>query len=78
MCHEIEDIDILLTGHQHREIAHPMANGVTILQTGCNGNSVGKVKITFEKTKHKWVKKRVLLNYYLYKELRLTKMYFHW
>ena len=49
MCHEIEDIDILLTGHQHREIAHPMANGVTILQTGCNGNSVGKVKITFEK-----------------------------
>ncbi|MBW3216875.1 hypothetical protein KZC64_25295, partial [Salmonella enterica subsp. enterica serovar Javiana] len=57
MCHEIEDIDILLTGHQHREIAHTMANGVTILQTGCNGNSVGKVKITFEKTKHKWVKK---------------------
>lgn len=57
MCHEIEDIDILLTGHQHREIAHTMANGVTILQTGCNGNSVGKVKITFETTKHKWVKK---------------------
>ena len=49
MCHEIDDIDILLTGHQHREIAHTMANGVTILQTGCNGNSVGKVKITFEK-----------------------------
>ena len=70
MCHEIEGIDILLTGHQHREISHTMANGVTILQTGCNGHSFGKVKVTFEKTKHKWVKKRVLLNYYLYKDLR--------
>lgn len=78
MCHEIEDIDILLTGHQHREIAHTMANGVTILQTGCNGNSVGKVKITFEKQNINGLKKRVLLNYYLYKELRLTKMHFHW
>ena len=57
MCHEIEGIDILLTGHQHREISHTMANGVTILQTGCNGHSFGKVKVTFEKTKHKWVKK---------------------
>lgn len=50
MCHEIEGIDILLTGHQHREISHTMANGVTILQTGCNGHSFGKVKVTFEKT----------------------------
>ena len=49
MCHEIEGIDILLTGHQHREISHTMANGVTILQTGCNGHSFGKVKVTFEK-----------------------------
>lgn len=78
MCHEIEGIDLLLTGHQHREISHTMANGVTILQTGCNGHSVGKVKVTFEKTKRKWVKKRALLNYYLYKELKRTKMYFHW
>ncbi|MEK4708196.1 bifunctional metallophosphatase/5'-nucleotidase [Bacillus sp. FSL R10-2780] len=57
MCHEIEGIDILLTGHQHREIAHTVINGVTILQTGCNGHSAGKVTVTFEKAEQKWVKK---------------------
>ncbi|HFK1434039.1 TPA: bifunctional UDP-sugar hydrolase/5'-nucleotidase, partial [Bacillus cereus] len=57
MCHEIEGIDILLTGHQHREIAHTVINGVTILQTGCNGQSIGKITVTFEKTEQKWVKK---------------------
>ncbi|TKI87842.1 bifunctional metallophosphatase/5'-nucleotidase [Bacillus mycoides] len=57
MCHEIEGIDILLTGHQHREIAHTVINGVTILQTGCNGHSVGKVTVPFEKAEQKWVKK---------------------
>lgn len=57
MCYEIEGIDILLTGHQHREIAHTVINGVTVLQTGCNGHSVGKITVTFEKTEQKWVKK---------------------
>ncbi len=57
MCHEIEGLDILLTGHQHRQIAHTAINGVTILQTGCNGHSVGKVTVTFEKTEQQWVKK---------------------
>ena len=57
MCHEIEGIDILLTGHQHREIAHTVINGVTVLQTGCNGHFVGKVTITFEKTEQKWIKR---------------------
>ena len=49
MCHEIEGIDILLTGHQHREMSQTVGNDVTILQTGCNGHSVGKVTVTFEK-----------------------------
>ncbi len=57
MYDEIDGIDILLTGHQHREIAQTLDNGVTILQTGCNGHSVGKVKVIFEKTEQKWVKK---------------------
>jgi len=57
MCYEIEGIDILLTGHQHREIAHTVINGVTVLQTGCNGHSVGKITVTFEKIEQKWVKK---------------------
>lgn len=78
MCHEIEGIDILLTGHQHREIAHTVINGVTILQTGCNGHSVGKVTVTFEKAEQKWVKKRVIQSYCPYKELRQTKMFFPW
>ncbi|HDR7793555.1 TPA: bifunctional metallophosphatase/5'-nucleotidase [Bacillus luti] len=56
ICHEIEGIDILLTGHQHREIAQAVC-GVTILQTGCNGHSVGKIAVTFEKMEQKWVKK---------------------
>ncbi|PDY55435.1 bifunctional metallophosphatase/5'-nucleotidase, partial [Bacillus cereus] len=33
MYDEIDGIDILLTGHQHREIAQTLDNGVTILQT---------------------------------------------
>lgn len=57
MCHEIEGIDILLTGHQHREIAQTTDTGVTVLQTGCNGHSVGKVTVTFEKMEQTWVKK---------------------
>ena len=59
MCHEIEGIDILLTGHQHREIAQTVGNDVTILQTGCNGHSVGKVTVTFEKMKQEWVKREL-------------------
>lgn len=63
MCHEIEGIDILLTGHQHREMAQTVGNDVTILQTGCNGHSVGKVTVTFEKNETRVGKKRVIPNY---------------
>ncbi|PGX16588.1 bifunctional UDP-sugar hydrolase/5'-nucleotidase [Bacillus sp. AFS033286] len=57
MCHEIEGIDILLTGHQHRELSQTLDNGITILQTGCNGQSVGKITVTFKKMGQTWVKK---------------------
>ena len=78
MCQEIEGIDLLLTGHQHRDISHTMANGVTILQTGCNGHSVGKVKVTFEKMKHKWVKKESSSELLSVQGVAADKMYFHW
>lgn len=55
MCHEIDDIDILLTGHQHRTITNTKVNGVTILQVGCNGHSLGKVKVTFERNNNEWI-----------------------
>ncbi|MEH7525173.1 bifunctional metallophosphatase/5'-nucleotidase [Bacillus sp. JJ1503] len=54
ICHEIEGIDILLTGHQHRMIADTL-NGVTVVQPGYNGQALGKVKAFFEKIEGKWV-----------------------
>ncbi|AWC33224.1 2', 3'-cyclic nucleotide 2'-phosphodiesterase [Bacillus cytotoxicus] len=54
MCHEIEGIDILLTGHQHRFIENETINGVTVLQPGCNGHSLGKVQIELEQNNSRW------------------------
>ncbi|UAL54665.1 bifunctional metallophosphatase/5'-nucleotidase [Bacillus sp. CMF21] len=45
-CHEIEGIDVLLTGHQHRSISGEI-NGVTVIQPGFNGRFAGKIEITF-------------------------------
>ena len=48
MCTEIEGIDVLVTGHQHRYIASEVG-GVTVIQPGCKGQAVGEVNITFTK-----------------------------
>lgn len=53
ICHEIEGIDILLTGHQHRKIAGEL-NGVTVLQPGFNGKHIGKASISFVKNNGEW------------------------
>ncbi|MCM3570914.1 bifunctional UDP-sugar hydrolase/5'-nucleotidase [Neobacillus mesonae] len=53
ICHEIEGIDVLLTGHQHRRIASKL-NGVTVVQPGCNGQAVGKVKLQFQRQNGNW------------------------
>jgi 2',3'-cyclic-nucleotide 2'-phosphodiesterase (5'-nucleotidase family) len=45
-CQEIEGIDVLLTGHQHRSISGEL-NGVTVVQPGFNGRFAGKIEITF-------------------------------
>lgn len=48
MCTEIEGIDVLVTGHQHRYIASEVS-GVTVIQPGCKGQALGEVNITFTK-----------------------------
>ncbi|MGG4488374.1 bifunctional metallophosphatase/5'-nucleotidase [Metabacillus idriensis] len=46
-CHEIDGIDVLLTGHQHRSISGEL-NGVTVIQPGFNGRFAGKIDVIFE------------------------------
>lgn len=53
ICQEISGIDVLLTGHQHRKLAGEL-NGVTILQPGFNGQSLGKITVSFQKKNGKW------------------------
>lgn len=48
LCMEVDGIDVLLTGHQHREIAGKTINGVAVVQPGCKGVALGKVSITLE------------------------------
>ncbi|MBP3039273.1 bifunctional metallophosphatase/5'-nucleotidase [Bacillaceae bacterium Marseille-Q3522] len=52
ICLEVDGIDLLLTGHQHRFIAN-YVNGIPVLQPGNNGKMLGKatIKLRFEK---KW------------------------
>ncbi len=42
MCAEIEGIDLLITGHQHRSIAGTCC-GVATTQTGCNAKEVAQI-----------------------------------
>nr|WP_269083305.1 bifunctional UDP-sugar hydrolase/5'-nucleotidase [Ornithinibacillus contaminans] len=44
MCQEIEGIDILLTGHQHR-ILTGKVNGVLVAQPGNNGKMYGEIHV---------------------------------
>ncbi len=46
LCHEVEGMDVLLTGHQHRLLADEL-NGVTIVQPGNFGAYMGQVDIEF-------------------------------
>ncbi|MGM0844381.1 MAG: bifunctional metallophosphatase/5'-nucleotidase [Bacillota bacterium] len=53
ICTEVPGIDVLLTGHQHRQLTG-MVNGVLIVQPGFNGEYVGKAELTLENNKGKW------------------------
>lgn len=48
MCAEVEGIDVLITGHQHRLEASEV-NGVAIVQPGCNGQAMGKITLELER-----------------------------
>ncbi|WP_249861503.1 bifunctional metallophosphatase/5'-nucleotidase [Paenibacillus konkukensis] len=54
LCREVEGIDVLLTGHQHRTIADCRINGVTVIQPGSQGTYLGKVELRLEKREGRW------------------------
>ncbi len=54
LCVEVDGIDVLLTGHQHRMIADQQINGVTIVQPGSLGTSLGKVELKVNKISDLW------------------------
>lgn len=53
MCLEIEGIDVLLTGHQHRVLTGTI-NDVLVVQPGNNGIMYGEIDIQFELTNGNW------------------------
>jgi 2',3'-cyclic-nucleotide 2'-phosphodiesterase / 3'-nucleotidase len=48
LCKKIRGIDVLLTGHQHRQIHNVKVDDVLVVQPGYDGKSVAKVSITME------------------------------
>lgn len=49
MCKEIDGIDVLLTGHQHRKLTGYI-NDVLVIQPGSNGAHFGKIDLALSKT----------------------------
>ncbi|MDX8045120.1 bifunctional UDP-sugar hydrolase/5'-nucleotidase [Gracilibacillus sp. S3-1-1] len=45
ICQEVDGIDILITGHQHRFLSEEI-NGVTVVQPGNNGQAVAEVTLS--------------------------------
>lgn len=55
MLQEIEGIDILITGHQHRTLYEDNILGKAVTQSGCNGTTLAKIDIKFNLVNEKWV-----------------------
>lgn len=54
ICRDIDGIDVLLTGHQHRQLTADI-HGVTVIQPGFSGNGVGHVSIELDRLSNgKW------------------------
>ncbi|MDQ1910329.1 bifunctional UDP-sugar hydrolase/5'-nucleotidase [Paenibacillus sp. GD4] len=49
LCTEVEGIDVLLTGHQHRVLSGIEVNGVVIVQPGVAGAFLGRVELKLHK-----------------------------
>lgn len=54
LCEQVPDIDVLLTGHQHRHIVTTI-NGVTVIQPGHYAQAVGAVALTCTRHHDRWV-----------------------
>lgn len=54
LCEQVEGIDVLLTGHQHRELSGASINGVWIVQPANEGRYLGKVSLQLKKTNKHW------------------------
>ncbi|MBR2566154.1 MAG: bifunctional metallophosphatase/5'-nucleotidase [Paenibacillus sp.] len=56
ICREIDGIDVLLTGHQHRQFIAEV-HGVTVIQPGFNGSGLGHVSVQLQQSPDtgKWV-----------------------
>lgn len=54
LCMEVEGIDVLLTGHQHRFIENKTINNVIVIQPGNAAKAIGKVELTLKREKDKW------------------------
>ncbi|MGH4050152.1 MAG: bifunctional metallophosphatase/5'-nucleotidase [Clostridium sp.] len=54
LCMNVDNIDVLLTGHQHRIVENILLNGVLVLQPGHNGSVIGKANIELTKNSGKW------------------------
>ncbi|WP_164671151.1 bifunctional metallophosphatase/5'-nucleotidase [Virgibacillus doumboii] len=53
ICEQIEGIDVLLTGHQHRVLTGTI-NGVLVIQPGNNGKLYGEIDIIMEQSERGW------------------------
>lgn len=53
ICESIEGIDLLLTGHQHRQLTGNV-HGIPVVQPGKNGETYGKITVNIEKTLKQW------------------------
>ncbi|WP_137791196.1 bifunctional UDP-sugar hydrolase/5'-nucleotidase [Bacillus sp. E(2018)] len=53
LCMEVEGIDVLLTGHQHR-LLEGEVNGVTIIQPGTQGTELGYVEVKVHGEGNSW------------------------
>ncbi|MBB6729966.1 bifunctional metallophosphatase/5'-nucleotidase [Cohnella zeiphila] len=54
LCREVPGIDVLLTGHQHREIAGATINGVRVIQAGGMGKHLGRVLVRLDRQGDRW------------------------
>ncbi|MFD0678484.1 MULTISPECIES: bifunctional metallophosphatase/5'-nucleotidase [unclassified Paenibacillus] len=54
LCQQVEGIDVLLTGHQHRLISGLSINDVVVVQPGSQGAYLGKVQLHLEQENDQW------------------------